>query len=94
MEVQRIWINLGGKWIIWPREALYGIVEVAGGRTADDTWHDGLLKSQGNDFPFSILGAVRALLALPGSIDKIDLGLLPGAICLFRCGSQCAEGGF
>jgi hypothetical protein len=58
IEVQRIWINLGGEWMLWPRESLYGNI-VKGSSTSDDAWFDGLLKSQGDDFPFFILGAVR-----------------------------------
>jgi hypothetical protein len=58
IEVQRIWINLGGEWMLWPRESLYGNI-VDGASASDDAWFDGLLKSQGDDFPFFILGAVR-----------------------------------
>jgi hypothetical protein len=74
IEGRCIWINLDGVWTLWPREAFYG--ELARPRqVARELWYNGQLKSQGDDFPYSILGAVRVALPLIQSIDISNLGI-------------------
>jgi hypothetical protein len=76
IEVQRIWVDLGGEWMLWPRESLYGNV-VKGSSTSDDAWFECLLKSQGDDFPFFILGAVRMDSASVNMLyQQCNIGLL------------------
>ncbi|KAF8477898.1 hypothetical protein JB92DRAFT_3049233 [Gautieria morchelliformis] len=59
LEVSCIWINLGGVWILWPREAFYGVYGDGDSELepSPELWYNGQLKSQGDDFPYSIIGA-------------------------------------
>jgi hypothetical protein len=56
---KHIWIDLGGRWILWPMPAFYGTLRKSSGTTKDNAWYHGRLASETKlRMKHSILGAV------------------------------------